>query len=614
MNCLLCLKSYEYGNKGVIINSIEWQELNAQYIVEKYLWKMEHLNTYSHICQECWNTLHNFHKFYLEIEQAHINLNNLTETKYIPISEDLKEENTFYTVETSHLEPQVLLLNENPLDIFEKEEIQEFSYLEKKIRKKEKKNLKKDKEDVNKKDKPKRKQEKAVNEENTVELVNIKSEEIENDVKEIKSNDGNDNNHEEENYDIKYSTKDDENEHEENPTELKDKKVKENKTPARKRRKPQKQKSKKKKKETIKIKLEETDEDYKDNSNEQDDDTDDDQDEQNTAESLKYYAQRLKYDKIIAEYLQINCTICQATLETLSAAMKHYKEAHNQRGYAMCCNRKLHTRSEIMDHINLHKNPDYLKCKYCDKVLSSRACLNVHYKNVHDQRSYECDICGKSLSSEYTLKSHKSLHNPENNEKAKCPQCDKTFNCQNHLNQHIRRVHLKKYHKMCDICGVPVDESQLKAHMLKHAGKSSVTCDICGRRLADKKNLRRHMNSYHPPDGVKIEFKCPICMNSLASRNSLKMHIKVVHENSCESKCTMCEKTFKRPDALKDHMAKHVGEPLHACGWCPMKFYSNGQMHAHRKKVHPIEWENSVREKFSGNLPEKYVLNSWEYS
>ena len=53
-------------------------------------------------------------------------------------------------------------------------------------------------------------------------------------------------------------------------------------------------------------------------------------------------------------------------------------------------------------------------------------------------------------------------------------------------------------------------------------------------------------------------------------------------------------------------MARHSGTPLHACPWCPKEFYSNGQMHAHRKEVHPKEWENSQREKFSGNLPPKY--------
>lgn len=122
------------------------------------------------------------------------------------------------------------------------------------------------------------------------------------------------------------------------------------------------------------------------------------------------------------------------------------------------------------------------------------------------------------------------------------------------LANHIRSVHLKKYHKICDLCGESISgKSRFKRHMLEHEGKPPppVTCEVCGRRLADMKCLKRHMNSHHPPDGVKREYNCPICPKVFASPSNVKMHIKVVHENSYERKCTLCEKTFKRPDALK---------------------------------------------------------------
>lgn len=59
---------------------------------------------------------------------------------------------------------------------------------------------------------------------------------------------------------------------------------------------------------------------------------------------------------------------------------------------------------------------------------------------------------------------------------------------------------------------------------------------------------------------------------------------------------------------FKDHIARHTGTRIHTCGWCPKTFYSNGQMYAHRKNAHPKEWQESVREKFSGNLPDKYKI------
>ncbi|XP_065367482.1 transcription factor grauzone-like [Calliphora vicina] len=551
MNCLLCLKIIENVNNRITINSTQWQELNIQFIVEKYLWKMEHLNACSHICQGCWQELYNFHNFYTDIEKAHTNLNTLIKTEVI--SDDVSSEKGQLEekIENSQLEPEILLLKEeNPLEIFEKEEVEEFSNSKKRLKRK--CSTKRGSSDVqnNEKSNSKKKSKKE------------------------KSKKGDTNKAENQQHQEKNKTK-----------------------------------------------LKEVENDSKESNFVEDfndlDDTryDSDDEPTNTADTFKLHAQRQEHDKFIAENLEITCCICQLPLETFSITVKHYKEEHNQRGYAVCCNRKLYDRSEIFDHFKLHENPEYFKCKYCDKVLSSRVCLKLHIKNIHEHKSIECDICGKSLSTESSLKMHKLMHDAENNEKIPCKQCDKSYLSKYSLANHIRAVHLKSYHKICDLCGASISgKSRFKRHMLEHEGKPApmVTCEVCGRRLADMKCLKRHMNSHHPPEGVKNEFNCPICMKIFASPSNVKMHIKVVHENSYERKCNLCEKTFKRPDALKDHMAKHIGKPLHSCGWCPKTFYSNGQMHAHRKRVHPIEWQESVREKFSGNLPEKYVSKPLE--
>ena len=55
-------------------------------------------------------------------------------------------------------------------------------------------------------------------------------------------------------------------------------------------------------------------------------------------------------------------------------------------------------------------------------------------------------------------------------------------------------------------------------------------------------------------------------------------------------------------------MALHTGTALYTCPWCPKTFNSNSNMHSHRKKMHPYEWEEEKLKKYSGILPQHLQL------
>lgn len=50
-------------------------------------------------------------------------------------------------------------------------------------------------------------------------------------------------------------------------------------------------------------------------------------------------------------------------------------------------------------------------------------------------------------------------------------------------------------------------------------------------------------------------------------------------------------------------MTTHTGEVLYTCTFCPKTFNSGANMHAHRKKAHPTEWEEEKRIKLESLKP-----------
>ena len=149
------------------------------------------------------------------------------------------------------------------------------------------------------------------------------------------------------------------------------------------------------------------------------------------------------------------------------------------------------------------------------------------------------------------------------------------------------------YGTMCDICAKVIrGPAAFKRHQLEHEGVTmpKVQCDLCGSWHKDKyalnKHKKRHMESKQP-------HVCDICHKVSPSRSAMLSHKRYVHGTERSYECGVCRKTFKKPISLREHMTTHTGEVLYRCPHCPKTFNSNANMHSHRKKVHPREFEET---------------------
>ncbi|XP_037824139.1 zinc finger protein 208-like [Lucilia sericata] len=584
--CLLCLEIRQDLVGCIQVDSIKWQELNVQNLIEKHFWPMEAIQiSGSWLCTGCWQELYDFHKFYVRVEEAHAELGtSLKKVESICLKSDEAQNEDFkpsienVTFNETHFEPEISL----------KESLHSGNLLEE--------------EDMVIKEEEQ--SEEPLEEENLPFTRNKKARQARNVLDETSIA----------------------------PEDPLSKRTQNKKNTTRKPRTVKVKESKKssEKSETNTTKGPETTEanpikddpdvmeTNDDEANNLDTDTDSNYEPDKDATELDEKKSTCKSSKstnhendiFLTENFKITCSICQTPAETFHALCKHFKTVHKQIGFVICCKKKFYRRSLLVDHVHQHVDPNYFKCTICDKVMADRKCLNMHNKTHNDKKEkvHPCDICNKKFSMYMSLKLHKMSHLSEDEKHVPCTECGKKFASKSLLSNHVRSVHLKKYINICDICGRSIRCKEVfERHMLQHEGKPlpTVSCDVCGLLLANKHSLKQHKLMVHP-EGGKKEFTCPVCAKISPNLKAHKKHVQYNHEWGYDHKCTMCEKAFKTAHTLTEHMASHTGTVLYTCPWCPKTFNSNANFHSHRKKSHRKEWEEATRKKYSGNLPPNY--------
>lgn len=264
------------------------------------------------------------------------------------------------------------------------------------------------------------------------------------------------------------------------------------------------------------------------------------------------------------------------------------------------CGKSFDFRNSFKEHLRIHQcgpTPKFFECDVCGRKASKFKNLIDHFRYKHT-RKIKCEICNKMIRRNYRI-AHMKRHNNERN--FKCTICDRAFvmagDLTTHLKLHsvapIKNPSTKKFvePKTCGVCGQKfIGISSYERHIQSHGTTPSLyECDICGRKVKEKKNLLSHMlyrhsgmpklkqpcqicgkvfnRKYlklhvrkHNISNQKPSHICPICGRQFLVSSDLSAHIRQHNRTAEASPCSICGKTFASAASLADHNRVHSGE------------------------------------------------------
>ena len=114
----------------------------------------------------------------------------------------------------------------------------------------------------------------------------------------------------------------------------------------------------------------------------------------------------------------LKCSKCPKKFKTLKLVKNHQKR--HKKFICDICGRQDHMKIEIEYHLLSHLDPNFLKCKICEKTFTRKASFLTHNKRYHGggkrKPMFRSDKCGTKFIRKSTLITHmKVYHGDESN-------------------------------------------------------------------------------------------------------------------------------------------------------------------------------------------------------